>query len=213
MDLGNPSAASSDDAGELAMLAYLYIDLKQYLTDLNQLNNFLFPLLLVQVKFKSYSKLESNEATKLWIHGELFDMLSILQVVKAMEHVKRTTCWLAPKLSGLLQCKTTAVHSAFAWARNLNRQLGTQSFSVTTHPASASASFSSPFLYFEPANGRSQGRPRASASRRRLRARAWGAAAARLRQDPALVGRATAAATTAQRWERESARDGGRHPR
>lgn len=65
MDLGNPSAASSDDAGELAMLAYLYIDLKQYLTDLNQLNNFLFPLLLVQVKFKSNSKLQSNEAMKL----------------------------------------------------------------------------------------------------------------------------------------------------
>jgi len=65
MELGNPSAAASNDAAELAMLAYLYIDLKQYLTDLNQLNNFLFPLLLVQVKFKSYSKLESNEATKL----------------------------------------------------------------------------------------------------------------------------------------------------
>lgn len=43
--------------------------------------------------------------------------------------------------------------------RDLNRQLGTRKtgFSVTTHPASASPSFFSPFLYFEPANGRSSG--------------------------------------------------------
>jgi hypothetical protein len=33
MELGNPSAASSDNAAELGVLTFLYIDLKQYLTD------------------------------------------------------------------------------------------------------------------------------------------------------------------------------------
>jgi hypothetical protein len=37
MELGNPSAASSDDVAGLGVLTFLYIDLKQYLTDLNQL--------------------------------------------------------------------------------------------------------------------------------------------------------------------------------